>query len=81
MVFCFKPVFKDGFIARLFPTWLCWEMYHSLNISAVVNNLKALLFMGNIILRKDNPALAPTIVNFTHTDYHKSTEAAALGVE
>ena len=81
------PVDKDGFIARLFPTLLVVEMYHSLNIRAVLSNLKELLFVGNIcpvtlhifLSGEDNPALAPPMVNFTHTGYHKSARSAAFG--
>ena len=47
----FFPVDKDGFIARLYPTLLFMEMYHSLNIRAVLSSLKALLFAGNVMFR------------------------------
>ena len=47
----FFSVDKDGFIARLFPTLLFVEMYHSLNVRAVITNLKALLFAGNVMFR------------------------------
>ena len=65
--FLFFLVYKHGCIARLFYTLLFVEMYHSLNIRAVASNLIALLFVGNIMLRKfayflsgeDEPALAP----------------------
>ena len=50
--FLFFPVNKDGFIARLSHTLLFVEMYHSLNIRAAVIDLKALLFVGNIMLHK-----------------------------
>ena len=46
------PVDKDAFIARLVLTFLFVEMHHSLNIRAVLSNLKALLFVGNIMFRQ-----------------------------
>ena len=52
MGFVFFPVDKDAFIARLYPTLLFVQMYHSLNIRAVLINLNALLLSGNIMFRK-----------------------------
>ena len=47
----FFPVDKDVFIAILYPTLLFVQMYHSLNNRAVLTNLNALLFSGNIMFR------------------------------
>ena len=44
----FFPVDKDGFIAIAL---LFVEMCHSLNIRVVLSNLKALLFVGNLMFR------------------------------
>ena len=47
----FSPVDKNAFTARRYPTLLFVQMYHSLNIRAVLNNLNALLFSGNTMFR------------------------------
>ena len=79
--FVFFPVNKDGFITRLFHTFLLFvDMHPTVNIRAIVFNWKALLFPGNTIFVLSARTILlwlPSMVNFIHTGYHKSNEAAA----
>ena len=43
----FSQSIKMALLQDFSPTLLFVEMYHSLNIRAVLSNLKALLFAGN----------------------------------
>ena len=72
----FFSVDKGGFIAK--PL---------LFVDKYPRNLKRLCLwavqfcvtLHNVLSGEDNPALAPPMVNFTHTDYRKMTGVAASG--